>query len=215
MTDPMKPKTYRDIVFPNAAMTRLVDDLVTNRLVFPANGKNGLLIYGPNGTGKSTLAGLLPDAIETTRIGRPAYAPTRHTVTTGNNGPVLIASLARVAGNIALSFGHQFFILDEVDNLGEAAMKSLKSVMEIPMTIFIMTTNNLSAIERGVRSRSHLIDMTVPPATAWLQRCRDALAAHGVQKALSDDILLPLIASCNGDAREIMTEMRKLALALA
>ena len=51
MTDPMKPKTYRDIVFPNAAMTRLVDDLVTNRLVFPANGKNGLLIYGPNGTG--------------------------------------------------------------------------------------------------------------------------------------------------------------------
>lgn len=215
MTNLMQPRSYKDIIFPNAETAQLLDDLVTNRLPFPAHGKNGLLIYGPNGTGKSTLAGLLPDAIEMVRIGQNAYAPTRHTVTTGNNGAALISSFARVAATIALTFGHQFFILDEVDNLGDASMKSLKSVMDMPMAIFIMTTNNLSAIERGVLSRSHLIDMTMPPPSAWLPRCREALAANGITNQPPDAALLPLIASCNGDAREIMTEMHKLTLTLA
>lgn len=215
MTTMMQPTTYKDIIFPNAETARLVDDLVTSRLPFPAHGKNGLMIYGPTGTGKSTLAGLLPDAIEMARIGQTAYVPTRHAVTAGNNGAGLISSLARTAENTALTFGHQFFILDEVDNLSEAALKSLKSVMDMPRTIFIMTTNNLSALERPVLSRCHLIDMTMPPPSAWLSRCRQALGANGINKQPTDADLLPLIASCNGDAREIMTEMHRLALALA
>ena len=205
------PMSYKDIVYPNAATAKLVDDIVTNKLPFPAHGKNGLVIYGPNGTGKSTLARLLPDPIEMTRIGQAAYTPTVHIVATGNNGSALISSLSRTAESIALTFGHNFFILDEVDNLGPEAMKSLKSVMNIPMTIFIMTTNNIGSIENGVKSRSHLIDMTKPPATAWLARCRQVLAGLGATRQVSDAHLTAIIAACNGDAREIMTEMERLA----
>lgn len=214
MTSVMQPQSYKDIVFPNAATAQLVEDLVTNRLSFPAYGKNGLLIYGPNGTGKSTLASLLPDPIEMARSGQPAYPPTVHIVATGNNGSALINSIMNTATTVALNFGHQFFILDEADNLGEAAMKSLKSVMAVPKSIFIMTTNNLAAIERGVKSRSHLIDMTMPPASAWLPRCRATLTALGVSKQPSDAALSPIIAACNGDAREIMTEMNRLGYEL-
>jgi DNA polymerase III delta prime subunit len=203
--------SYKDVIFPSAATAKLVDDIVSNQISFPAYGKNGLLIYGPNGTGKSTLADLLPGPIEMARTGQAAYPPTKHVVATGNNGSALIGSLTRTSENIALNFGHQFFILDEVDNLGTEAMRSLKSVMNMPMAIFIMTTNNIGSIEQGVKSRSHLIDMTKPPAAAWLARCRQVLGDLGARRLVSDGPLIAIIEACDGDARDIMIEMEKLA----
>jgi hypothetical protein len=97
-------------------------------------------------------------------------------------------------------------------DLGAAAMTSLKLVMNPPSAIFILTTNNLDKIDPGVRSRSHMIPMTVPPPNAWLLRCHAVLQNHGIQKMPSDDTLLPFIASCGGDARNIMDHMDALAL---
>jgi len=211
MCNMMQPVTYKDIIYGSKSAAKLVDNIVTNKLPFPAYGKNGLLIYGPNGTGKSTLARLLPDAMEMARSGQPSYAPTKHVVQTGNNGTSLIASLTNIAQNVPIGVNHQFIILDEVDNLGMASMKSLKSVMDAPFGVLIMTTNNVGQIERGVLSRSHLIDMTVPPATEWLARCRSALTALGCVALPDDNKLLPLIQACHGDAREIMSEMHQLA----
>ena len=211
MNQSFQPTSYKDIVFPSVQVTQLLDDLVTNQIPFPSHGRNGVICYGPNGTGKSTLVSLLPDAMEMVRTGQPACTPTRHVVASGNNGASLMASLANIAANVSFNFGHQFFILDEVDNLGAASMQSLKSIMDTPRSIFLMTTNHLAAIDRGVKSRSHLIDMTQPPPAAWLPRCRSILSALGASRIPSDAELLPLIVACSGDAREIVTQMHQLA----
>ena len=209
------PKSYQDIVYPSDEVAALVHNLVTDRLPFPANSKNGLLIYGPNGTGKSTLAQMLVQDIPAARGGRPVFAVTHHIVTTGGNSAPLLQSMRTKADHLFVMEDINLFILDEVDLLGDAAMRSMKSVMDMPHTMFVMTTNNISAVENGVASRSHLIDMTAAPAERWLNQARQHLVGLGVAKLPPDHMLLPVIAGCHGDVREILTQLQMLALDLA
>ena len=53
MSNSYTPQTYKDFVFADPATERLLDYLVINAEAFPANGKTGLLLYGPYGTGKT------------------------------------------------------------------------------------------------------------------------------------------------------------------
>ena len=57
------PTSYKDIVYPSDKVEQLVDDIATNQIRFPANDKTGLLIHGEYGTGKTTLAKLLPNSM--------------------------------------------------------------------------------------------------------------------------------------------------------
>lgn len=208
-----KPKSYKDIVYPRPEVAKLVDDLVANAQPFPATGTTGLLIWGPYGTGKSTLAQLLPNALEQSRGGQVPVVPRHEKIVSGNNGSALIASLERIAETMPpIGYRHQYIILDELDNLGTAAMKSLKNVMEYGglNAIFIMTTNHLDQINDAVSSRSHLIEMTAPPASEWLPVVKQALTNAGITKVLSDALLLRLIDGCGGDVRELDRQLERL-----
>jgi len=66
------PKTISDIVFPCQHTSDLIHDIISGNLPFPMSGKNGILLHGVPGTGKSALAKLLPDAIEAAKSGEPA-----------------------------------------------------------------------------------------------------------------------------------------------
>lgn len=213
MTIDFTPRDYKDIVLAPRSQQQL-DDIVSNKNPFPRNGVSGLVLFGPNGTGKSALAKLLPDPIEQARYQQNAFSPRHEIVMAGNNGASLIQSLQETASNVSLNWGLQYIILDEVDLLGEAAMKSLKGVMDTKNVVFIMTTNNVSAIESGVADRSHFIDMTAPPPSCWLPRCYDVLKAYRVAKLPTDDFLLKMIERCNGSARKIVTQMEMLAATL-
>ena len=205
-------KNYNQIVYPSQEVATLVDDIVTNKMEFPKHGKNGLLIYGPNGTGKSTLAGLLPPDMELHRTGNRNASVSFFNVASGQNGTALLSRIAITAENVAINLGKQYFILDEIDNLGEQSMKSFKSIMNNDNAIFLMTTNNYDLIDKGVISRCHEIPMFAPPPALWLPAARAALAALGVTKPIPDEGLLPYIKNCNGDARKIMTQWHQIAL---
>ena len=204
------PKNIDEIVYHSVTERRLIKDIATGAMQFPLAGKNGILLYGIYGTGKTTLAQLLPDAIERGKGGDASYykfIPCEQ----GNNGAKLISGLRGAASFIAWTHsGYHYFVLDEVDNLTDAALASLKSAMNMPKTIFIMTTNHISDIDAGVLNRSERVNFNAAPATEWLPFARQVLADCG-GRTVRDELLLPIIDGCKGSVRELVSSMQKIA----
>jgi hypothetical protein len=91
-------------------------------------------------------------------------------------------------------------------------MPSLKSLMNIPQTIFVMTTNHFSDVEIGVRNRCHCIAFNAAPAESWLPLARRMLNDKGIL-TVSDAALLSVIATGKGSARDILNAILQLILA--
>ena len=94
--------------------------------------------------------------------------------------------------------------------MSTADLNSLRSVMAMKDSIFIFTTNNVSAFPKAVLSRSHLVDMTTPPPPAVLGLVKQALVNGGVTKPMADALLIDMITACEGDLRELGSEVDKI-----
>ena len=201
--DDYVPRTIYDIVYHSDKSREAIEEIVEGHIPFPSAGKNGILLWGVWGTGKTQTAKILPDAIEQRLTGREAYV---HFISVKANGTglAIIKEIEQITDRECQSYAsYHYIILDEVDLLGKEGMESLKAVMNKPRTFFIMTTNNLPKVERGVLNRSVLVEFNKAPATAWLPLVRRVCNDAGVS-ITDESAVIDFIDKCDGSAREIL-----------
>lgn len=210
------PKSLKDIVIGDEFSDDLVRYVADGSLPFPNAGKNGFVIHGPFGTGKTTLANLLPSEIEAL-FGRPAdpylWFRTADDDNKINGGFVKALANAVNLSNITKSkFSH--YVIDELDGFSMPHQRKIRAAMNSKNdNIFYFTTNDVRSIDGGIRNRCFEINMCAAPADMWLPLVNRIFQDRGAAQP-SDPSLLPVIEKCNGSVRDIVTAVELIAAKL-
>lgn len=207
------PKTLDDIAFTYKDEKKQLKDHVSGRSGFPSNGINGLILVGDTGSGKTTLAKMLPELIEIARGGTSARYDYHQITTSGNSGVDLLEKIENQIALYPFQQKFHYIILDEVDLMSVTAMKKLKSVMNIAFgnSIFIMTTNDINKVTKPVVNRSHIIWLDHAPTIAWLPLYSRILNDHGITD-IDKMTMLDNIDQCNGSGRDVIESAKKVIL---
>ena len=206
-----EPKTLDEIIFGNNESKLRIEDIVTGAEALPYSGKSAILLYGVFGTGKTTLAKMLPNHIEYGKTKEELVWPEEFIACQqGFNGPQVMALIDSILTRSSLNVsGLHYIILDEVDNLTKQAQQSLKSALNTTRGVFILTTNNLSQLDKGLLDRCVLVEMNAAHPNAYLDIAKSIANEVGV--TLSNDELLPTIQAANGSFRNLFHNVGRLA----
>lgn len=217
----LTPNCLDDFLFSNPADRKKLELILQRKLPFPFGGKSGILLHGTWGTGKSTLAKLLPGLLETAFSGTwdmsqgvgqmPAPVPDHCQVEVfrcggGLSSTTISQTVAKL--NNHLNFWHHsrhdYFVFDEMDRLTIGAQQSLRSTMDLPRCMFFFTTNYLSKIDPGIVNRCHLVEMNqITTPTAYVPLGQSILQNMGVAVGVvSDTTLMGLAAKARGSLRD-------------
>ena len=205
------PTSLNDIIFGNPESKLRIYDIVTGAETLPASGKSGILLYGTWGTGKTTMATMLPDAIEKGRTQEElTMSADLIRCQQGFNGPQVIDFIAKILDKNSLNAsGLHYIIIDEVDLLTKSAQESLKSAMNTSRCIFILTTNYIAYLDRGLLDRCVLVEMNAAAINDYLPLAKNLVSDMGV--VMSDDDLLPTISAAKGSLRNLIHTVERLA----
>lgn len=164
------PKNLGEVIYPNEAVRIRIQAYMSGSL------QGNLLLWGPNGTGKTSVADLLPTYI--------------------NNGDAQVdtnyASILKMGDlnsyianscHIADLSGHQkhFMVFHEFDN-AKSDVNELWTAMDkySSRLMVIITTNNPMTVHKSLRSRCDEIHFPALTARHVLPRAQRVLAMEGV-----------------------------------
>lgn len=165
------PKNLNEVIYPNATVERRIHGYAAGQL------EGHVMLYGPNGTGKTTVANLLVQA-----IGGANAQLEQDDFEDLLAKPKLRDHMRQSCALARLTTSDKYFmVLNEFDNAKRGVSKfwtALDACEDDAMAI--ITTNHVMNIDRSVRSRFDMIEFAGLPAMAVLPRIQYVLQAEGL-----------------------------------
>ncbi len=165
------PTNLNEVIYPSVAVERRIKGIAAGQL------EGHVMLYGPNGTGKTTVAKLLIQAIG----GADARVEDLDSEELLAK-PKLREYLKNEAGIARLTTSGKFFLLlNEFDNAKKGVNKLWTALDACgDSVVSVITTNEPMDVHRSVRDRCTVIEMPGIPAIAALPRVQYALQSEGV-----------------------------------
>ncbi len=164
-----------------------------------------ILITGPSGVGKSTLARIIANMLEATS------AFDYQEINIGEeNGIELVRSLSDRVQFRSHTGKNRVFFLDETALMRSNAQQALLKILEqLPPKIYIiLATTHPQKLESTVRNRCVTLALKPLLPDALLATLNTVLAAE--QRTLEPEVVARLIETSGGSARQLMTTLQRI-----
>lgn len=149
-----------------------------------------LLLTGPPGTGKTTLAHLIKKDFDTLELN----ASDERGIDTIRN---------TLKSFCYKNVSNKLVILDECDHLTTPAQQALRRLMEVTDTKFILICNQISQVIEPIQSRCAVLRFERIPSDIFIDRIREICDKESIR--ITEDGLKALIEIGSGDIRAVLS----------
>lgn len=203
-TTKYKPMCLADVVYPD---TQTELDIMSYQ---NAGRFNNIILHGTYGTGKTTIAKLMPKAIVNDVDEQNEVRFINGSKVRGiQNIDDIEDFLYRVSWNTK---GFKFVIIDEAEQLTSQAQFALKGVMDqfIDDAMFIFTTNHINKLYAGIQSRSEMYLFDPPPAERLVPLVKHVLKCEKL--TMSDEQINQFTAMYGTSVRGLLRQLETLTI---
>src|SRR5438105_5407721 len=202
LAERLRPKTIADVV----GQRHLLDPGKPLAVAFASRKPHSMILWGPPGVGKTTLARLMADAFNADFIALSA-------VLSGVKD--IRDSIARAEATLAQSGRHTILFVDEVHRFNKAQQDAFLPYVEQGLVTFIgATTENPSfEVNSALLSRATVYVLEALDADELAQLLERALAVAMPESTLAATACDAIISYADGDGRRLLNPVEQLGVA--
>lgn len=195
-----RPTRLEDLVGQPGAVAQL-QALLADRGRFP----HCVLLTGPSGTGKTTCARIIKDALGCSEHDFREYGDA------DSRGIDTVRQIQKSARLVPMSGGVRVFLLDEFHLMTGEAQNSLLLLFENTprLSYFLLCTTNPAKVIPTIRSRATEVRLSALPTSAIKKLVKRVAKAEGIQ--IADAVLDRLAELADGGARKALVLLHQIA----